>query len=147
MRKKTILWLVVTAIILAIIGFALVIPSIATAASHCTQQQINTNTCSVNLHGGQAVGVIIGVILWFASAVLWLIAWIAALIRSARMQTWAWFVIVLIFSWLGTLIYAFFGPRERPAPTMYPPTSYPPPGYPPPGYPPPPGAPPPYPQT
>ncbi|HEY7347920.1 MAG TPA: hypothetical protein VH599_06330 [Ktedonobacterales bacterium] len=152
MRKKTIMWLVLTALVLTIIGIALFVPSIATVTSHCTPEQINTNTCSVSLQGGQATGVVIGSILLLASGIIWLVAWIGALIRSAKMQTWVWFVIVLLFSGLGTLIYALFGPKDRPAPTMYPPTGYPPAGYPPagyspPGYPPPPGAPPPYPQT
>jgi hypothetical protein len=34
-----------------------------------------------------------------------------ALVRSAKMQTWGWFVIVLIFSGLGTLIYVLADPR------------------------------------
>ena len=151
MRKKTILWLVLAAMVLAIVGAVIFAPSIATATSHCTQEQLNSNTCSITLQGGQAAGVIIGSILWLVSGVLWLVAWIGALIRSAKMGSWAWFVIVLIFSGLGTLIYAIFGPRDRPTPTAYPPTSYPPSSYPPAGYPPmnypPPGSPPPYPQT
>jgi hypothetical protein len=55
------------------------------------------------------------------------IAWIGALIRSAKMQTWGWFVVVLLFSGLGTLIYAIAGPSDQQVPaTAY----YPPPGYP-----------------
>ncbi len=150
MRKKTILWLVLSAIVLAIVGVVIFAPAIATATSHCTQQQISSNTCSITLQGAQAAGVTIGAILWLVTAILWLIAWIGALVRSARMGSWVWFVIVLIFSGLGTLIYALFGPSDRPTPTTYPPTSYPPPGYPPVSYPPPinypPGTPPPYPQ-
>ena len=146
MRKKTILWVVLAAIVLAIVGAVIFAPSIATATSHCTQEQISNNTCSITLKGGQAAGVIIGSILWVVSGVLWLVAWIGALIRSAKMGSWVWFVIILLFSGLGTLIYAIFGPRDRPTPTAYPPTSYPPAGYPPMNYPPP-GSPPPYPQT
>ena len=158
MRKKTILWLVLTAIVLAIIGVAVFVPSFATAARHCTPEQINANTCPVTLSGAETVGVVIGSILWLISAVIWIVAWIGALVRSARMQTWVWFVIVLIFSGLGTLLYALFGPSDHPATTGYPPISYPQAGYPPsnypqPGYPPadyqPPTYPqgPPYPQT
>ncbi len=133
MKKRTILWLVVTALVLAIIGVVLFVPSFASAASHCTQAQLNNNTCAITLHGAQAAGVVIGSILWVISALIWLVAWIGALVRSARMGSWVWFVIVLIFSGLGTLIYVLFGPSDRPAMTNYPPTSYPPSGYPP-GY-------------
>jgi hypothetical protein len=154
MRKRTILWLVLTAIALMIIGVVVFAPSVASAASHCTQQQINSNTCAVNLRGAQAAGAIIGVILWIIAGLIWLVAWIGALVRSAKMGSWVWFVIVLIFSGLGTLIYAIAGPADRPA-APYPPTSYPPAGYPPGGYQsgyplpsyPPPGSPPPYPQA
>jgi MFS family permease len=135
MRKKTIFWLVLSAIILAIIGAVIFAPSIATATSHCTQEQLSNNTCSITLQGGQAAGVTIGAILWLVSAVLWLVAWIGALVRSARMGSWLWFVMILIFSGLGTLIYAIFGPKDRPTPTGYPPTGYPPTAYPQPGYP------------
>lgn len=150
MRKKTIFWLVLTALILLVIGAAVFAPSIATAASHCTQEQINSNTCSITLSGAQAAGVVIGGILWLIGLILWFVAWIGALVRSAKMGSWVWFVVVLIFSGLGTLLYALFGPPDRPVPTGYPPYGYPPTGYPPTGYPPagyPPGAPPPYPQS
>ncbi|HLV97132.1 MAG TPA: hypothetical protein VKT82_00515 [Ktedonobacterales bacterium] len=131
MKKKTILWLVLTAIVLTIIGVAVFVPAIATAASHCTREQLNTNTCAVNLQDGQAAAVVIGSILWVIAGLLWLVAWIGALIRSARMGSWGWFVVVLILSGLGTLIYAIAGPADRPAMTNYPPTGYPPGGYPP----------------
>lgn len=150
MRKKTILYLVVIAIILAIIGVVVFVPSIVAATHQCTQAQLNSNTCSVKLSGGETAGVTAGSILWLISAILWLVAWIGALIRSAKMQSWVWFVIVLIFSGLGTLIYALFAPPDRPALAAYPADGYPPPGGPQPGapptsYPPPPSYPPSYP--
>jgi hypothetical protein len=131
MKKKTILWLVLSALVLTIIGIAVFIPGFASAAGHCTQEQINANTCAVNLHGAQAAGVVIGSILWVISGLLWLVAWIGALIRSAKMGSWGWFIVVLILSGLGTLLYAIAGPADRPAMTTYPPISYPPAGYPP----------------
>jgi hypothetical protein len=171
MKKKTILWLVLASILLVIIGVAVFVPSIATAAaSQCPGQ----TSCSVSLNGLQTIGVIAGGILWFVAAIVWFVAWIAALIRSAQMQTWVWFVVVLLLSGLGTLLYAIFGPSDRPAMAPYPPAGYPPggypqvnapqpgyqpggypqPGYPQPGYPPTsyppqgtPGSQPPYPQT
>jgi len=143
MRKNTILWLILGSILLAILGAALYAPTIAAATSHCTQEQISSGTCKVNTtHLG--AGGVFGLLLWIAASLLGLIAWIMALVRSATMHSWVWFVLVLLFSGLGTLVYALFGPKDRPkAPAYQPPTS--PTGYPQ-NYPPPP-TPPPYPQT
>ncbi len=141
MRKRTILWLILSAFVLFIIGIAVFVPSIVAAANQCTQAQVNAGTCHVTLTGGEGVGVAIGAFLWVIAAVLWFIAWIGALVRSARMQSWGWFVVVLLLSGLGTLLYAIVGPPDRPSlvptyPQGYPPQGYPPQGYPPPGYPP-----------
>lgn len=139
MRKRTILGLVLASIVVIIIGLLLLVPAAIEATSHCTQAQINAGTCQANT-GAFGVRGAIGVVLLIAAAVLHLIAWILALVRSAKMRSWVWFVVVLLLSELGTLLYALFGPADRPSmPTYYPPAGYPPmggPGYPPPGYPP-----------
>ena len=156
MRKRTILWLVLSGIILAIIGTALFVPAVVSAAGHCTQAQLNNGTCNITPTSVQSAAIAVGVILWIIAAILDLIAWIMALIRSARMRSWGWFIVVLLIHGLGTLIYAIAGPPDQPRmPAYYPPNQPPgyPPGYPPnqqPGYPPnyPPGYPPPnYPQN
>ena len=142
MRKRTILWLFLASIILAIIGAAIFVPAVVSAASHCTQAQLNSGTCNVTPTGGQSAAIAIGVILWVIAAVLELVAWIMALIRSAMMRTWGWFIVVLLIHGLGTLIYAIAGPRDQPSMPAYQQPNYPagyPPNYPsnnPPGYPP-----------
>ena len=50
-------------------------------------------------------------------------------------SSWVWFLVVLLLSGLGTLLYALFGPSDHPAMTGYPPISYPQAGYPPGNYP------------
>ncbi len=141
MRKRTILWLVLASILLWIIGAAIFVPGVVAASSQCTQEQINNGTCAINSPGAGAA-VVIGILMWAIAAVLGLVAWIGALIRSASMHSWGWFIILLLFSGLGTLIYAFVGPPDQPkAPAYYPPnypSGYPPPypaNYPPPPYP------------
>jgi hypothetical protein len=151
MSKKTILWLTLIGIVLAIIGALLVVPPAASAAQQCTQEQINTGNCRPTVSSGAALMIGGGVLLFFLAAILHLVAWIGALVRSASMRTWGWFVAVLLLSELGLLIYALFGPRDRPrAPAGYQPgvgqagyppaigqAGYPPAGQPPSGYPPP----------
>jgi hypothetical protein len=156
MSKKTILWLTLIGIALAIIGAVLVVPVAASAAQQCTQEQINNGVCQPNVSSNDATRLGIGIVLLGIAAILHLVAWIGALVRSAKMGSWAWFVVVLLLSDLGLILYALFAPRNRPkAPEGYQPAvgapGYPPavsqPGYPPavsqPGYTPP-GSPPPY---
>jgi hypothetical protein len=40
---------------------------------------------------------------------------IGAIIRTARMQTYGWLIVVLVLHVLGALIYAIAGPAEQPA--------------------------------
>ncbi|HEY7124015.1 MAG TPA: hypothetical protein VH540_08715 [Ktedonobacterales bacterium] len=147
MSKKTILWLTLIGIVLAIIGAVLVVPVGASALQQCTQEQINNGTCQPTLSSDATTRLGIGIVLLGISALLHLIAWIGALVRSARMGSWAWFVVVLLISELGLILYALFAPRDRPKlPAGYVPAAGAP-GYPPPisqpGYTPP-GTPPPY---
>lgn len=127
MRKRTILWLDVIALLLAIIGAVVLIPTVLSAAQTCTQAQIDAGTCTPNVSAGVGAGIVICVILFIVAGILGTIAWIGALIRTAKMQTWGWFVVVLIFHGLGTLIYAIAGPSDQPVMAA----AYPPPGYPP----------------
>ncbi len=58
-----------------------------------------------------------------------LIAWIGALIRTAQLGRWGWFVCLIIFSGITMLIYIFAGPTtpaNQPAYAgQYPPQQYP----------------------
>lgn len=145
MSKRAILWLTLIGIALAIIGAILAVPVAASAVQHCTQAQINAGTCQPNVPSNEALRVGSGVILFLLAAILHLIAWIGSLVRSARMGSWAWFVVVLLLNEVGLLLYALFAPRDRPKePVGYQPAAgapgYPPaisqPGYTPPGSPP-----------
>lgn len=125
MRKSTILWLIVGSILLAIIGAVVLIPATVAATSHCTQAQINNGTCQVDSAALGTAG-FIGIVLWILASILGLAAWILALIRSASMHSWVWFVVILLISGLGTLLYALFGPRDGPQEPAYYPPNYPP---------------------
>lgn len=116
MKKKTILWLSLISIICSIIGIIVFIAATAAAVGSCSQEQLQAGTCTVSSAGsaGLGIGSLIGILLFIVAGICGLIGWIGALIRSAKMQTWGWFVVVLIFSGLGTLIYALAGPADRP---------------------------------
>ena len=126
MRKRTILWMEVISFILAIIGLAVFLPTVFSVAQSCPQDQINAGTCTPSVSAGAGAGIGIGVVLFIVAGILATIAWIGALIRSAKMQTWGWFVVVLLLHGLGTLIYAIGGPSDQSVAAAYPPQQYPP---------------------
>jgi hypothetical protein len=134
-RKKTILLMSLLSIGLSIVGFIVFFAAGAAAiANNCTSEQIQNGTCTVSssaANAGLGIGALIGLLILIVAGIIGLIAWIGGLIRSAKMQTWGWFVAVLLLGGLGTLIYGIAGPSDQPAMVggYYPPS--PPPYYPP----------------
>lgn len=113
LKKKTILILWIVGFVLALIGAALFVPAIIAAANHCTINQFGKQNCSLPTSDPQTFMGLIGVVILLIGSLISLIAWIGALVRSAKMGSWGWFVVVLIFSGLGTLIYVLAGPSEQ----------------------------------
>jgi hypothetical protein len=65
----------------------------------------------------------IGALVFLLGGLLALIAWIGALIKTAQLGRWGWFVFLLLFSGITLLIYIFAGPTTRagqPVGTQYP---------------------------
>lgn len=52
----------------------------------------------------------LGICALVAGGVLACISWIGALIRTARLGRWRWFVCLLLFSGVALLLYIFIGP-------------------------------------
>lgn len=52
----------------------------------------------------------LGALLFLLAWVLAFIAWIGALVKTARLGRWGWFVCLLIFNGITLLIYIFAGP-------------------------------------
>ena len=52
-------------------------------------------------------------------SILSLIAWIGALVRTAQLGRWGWFVCLIIFSGITMLIYIFAGPTTRAGQPVY----------------------------
>lgn len=114
MKKKTVLILWIIGFVIAAIGAGMFIPAIVAAANHCTPNQFGRQDCSLPTSDPLTLIGLIGVGVLIIGGLVSAVAWIGALVRSARMQTWGWFVVVLLFSGLGTLIYALAGPPEQP---------------------------------
>jgi hypothetical protein len=81
----------------------------------------------------------ISIFLYVIGGIINLIAWVGALVKTAQLGRWGWFICLLLFSGITMLIYIFAGP-ETPAVSQaavgaYPQQGYPQPGYPQQGYP------------
>src|SRR5438270_8888296 len=78
----------------------------------------------------------ISIFLYIIGGIINLIAWVGALVKTAQLGRWGWFICLLLFSGITMLIYIFAGP-QTPAYVQAPAGGYPPQqGYPQPGYPP-----------
>ncbi|HLG65622.1 MAG TPA: hypothetical protein VKY19_27120 [Ktedonosporobacter sp.] len=60
----------------------------------------------------------IGALLVALGSLLAVIAWLGALIKTARLGRWGWFVCLLIFSGIAMLIYIFAGPTTSTRPSF-----------------------------
>ena len=59
----------------------------------------------------------IGALLVALGSLLALVAWLGALIKTARLGRWGWFLCLLLFSGLTMLIYIFAGPTTSARPS------------------------------
>ncbi len=71
-----------------------------------------------SLHPSRIGSAVAGVILCSLACVLALAAWFGALVKTARLHRWGWFVCLLIFSGISLLLYIFFGPTTPSYPSM-----------------------------
>lgn len=106
MRKKTIAWLFIPGIILSIVGVALYLPGLMSAA-----QAAQTNPGSVPQMGA---GFAIGLIVLFIGSILNFISWIGTLVAMAKLGRWGWFVCAILFSGITEIIYLIAGPGLPP---------------------------------
>ncbi len=60
----------------------------------------------------------LGALIVLLGLLLTLIAWIGALIKTARLGRWGWFICLILFSGITLLIYIFAGPTTRPGQMM-----------------------------
>jgi hypothetical protein len=60
--------------------------------------------------GGNTAFIAGSIVLFIVGGILGLVSWIGALIKTAQLGRWGWFVGILLFSTIGMLIYVFGGP-------------------------------------
>jgi hypothetical protein len=110
LSKRTILFLSIAAILLGIVaavaygvGLGAVVNCSGTGAT----------TISTDCAAQGATPILIGIGVGILAGICSLIAWIGGLIKTAQIGRWGWFVVILLFSPLATLIYGIAGPETR----------------------------------
>lgn len=100
-----------------IVGFITLMAGIFVGA---TTVATGPTSSSVTAVGNMAV-VILGGLLLTLAVIAAFVAWIAGLIRTGMSQQWLWFILMLVFGSVVTLVYSFIGPEGRAAqPTLSP---------------------------
>ncbi len=63
--------------------------------------------------GGSILG-LVGAVAIIVAGLIDLVAWIGALIHTARHERWGWFAVILLLSWtwLAMLAYVLAGPKD-----------------------------------
>ena len=108
MERKTSRNLYLVGIVLFIVATVLLI--VASGAAVATANP--DGTISTGAGTGLGILALVSTLLFIVGGILATIAWIGALIKTARLGQWLWFVLLLIFSGITMLVYIFAGPTE-----------------------------------
>ena len=129
--KRAVLILSIIAILGVIGGVIFFVAGTAAIAGQCQQfanDQTQLQACVQQNAAAGAGSLLIGTLAYIVGGLCAFVAWILGLIKTAQIGRWGWFVLVLLISPLGSLIYGIAGPTERAVPamaTMQPPYSSP----------------------
>ena len=66
-----------------------------------------------------ATSAVVGTIMCIVAGTLSLLAWLGALVRTAQLHRWGWFICLLLLSGITLLLYIFFGPTTFRYPSSY----------------------------
>ena len=108
MERKTSRNLYLTGIVLFIVATVLLVGASGAAVATANPD----GTISTGTGTGLGILAIVSTLLFIVGGILATIAWVGALIKTARLGQWMWFVLLLIFSGITMLIYIFAGPTQ-----------------------------------
>lgn len=117
--KRAILILSIIAILGVIAGVVVFVMAAAAAAGQCQQYSNDQTQFNQCIQSSSAIGqTLIAIVLYIIGGLCAFVAWILGLVKTAQIGRWGWFVLVLLISPLGSLIYGIAGPTERAVPAM-----------------------------
>ncbi len=108
MERKTSRNLYLIGLVLEIVGIILftVGTTAAIATSDANGTPSDAGTASFGILG------LIAILLLAVGGVLALVSWIGALVKTARLGQWLWFILLIVFSGITMLVYIFAGPTK-----------------------------------
>jgi drug/metabolite transporter (DMT)-like permease len=109
MRRSLVRWFYWSGLALILVGVGVLLLSLASGVT-TTVNNLGQSTSTPNNVPLFIAGVAICVIGALAVSV----AWIGALIRTAQLGQWVWFVLLLVFHGVMLLVYVIAGPDEPP---------------------------------
>lgn len=107
MRRSLVRRFYLSGLAVVIIGVVLVLISVASGTTTSVGPYGGTTTTPNNLPL-----FVIGIVLVCLGAIPVAIAWIGALIRTAQLGEWVWFVLLLLFQGITLLVYVITGPDQ-----------------------------------
>jgi len=107
LNKRTIAILSGLSLVLFIVGIVVFSVVVGGAVAACA------NSTDPNCAAGAAGTAGISTLIFVVAGILGLIGWIMALVKTAQIARWGWFVAVLLLNPIGPLIYGLAGPTEK----------------------------------
>ncbi len=114
MERKTSRNLYLGGIVLAIIATILIVVASVIAAANATTGPDGQSQVPDSITTVLAILTIAAAAIYVIGAILAIVAWIGALIKTARLGEWVWFILLLILGGTGImmLVYIFAGPTQ-----------------------------------
>ncbi|HKW20309.1 MAG TPA: hypothetical protein VJO13_02965 [Ktedonobacterales bacterium] len=110
MERSTSRNLYLIGLVLVIIATVLLIVGGGAAAAATTTNP--DGTVSTTAGAGLGIMLIVSFLVYAVGAILAFIAWLGALIKTARLGQWLWFILLIVFSGITMLVYIFAGPTK-----------------------------------
>jgi len=110
MERKTSRNLYLIGLLLVIIASVLLaVGGIGAAAATTTNPD---GTVSTTAGAGLGIMLLVAFIVYAVGGILAIVAWIGALVKTARLSQWLWFILLIVFSGITMLVYIFAGPTK-----------------------------------
>ena len=110
MERSTSRNLYLIGLLLVIIATVLLIVGGGAAAAATTTNP--DGTVSTTAGAGIGILLIVSFIVYAIGAILTFVAWIGALVKTAKLSQWVWFILLIVFSGITMLVYIFAGPTK-----------------------------------